>query len=531
MRLTNPKIVGSDQMVAIEKQSAVLGVSTDQLMENAGLNVAVAIKNHVGRIAGLKVLILVGPGNNGSDGLVIARHLKRWGADATVYLTSKRPYIDSKLISARQYGVSIISYVDDPDFLKLYSLLKDCRIVVDSILGTGVSRPLEGRLKDIILAISDWRLKESRNQIMAVDLPTGVDPDSGWADPSSLIADYTFVLGFPKKGLFQFPGADHIGELTILDIGIPSEAVDNQNIDLELLSPGWVGNTLPARPRNSHKGTYGHTLIIAGSRNYVGAAYLSAQAAIRTGSGLVTVASPACVYPILAAKLTEAIHIPLPDNAQGGIDSGAADVIRSSLNQYTALALGCGLGRSEGTREFVEKLLFDAGGLETPLVLDADGLNNICRFQRWWEYLPSNTVLTPHPGEMATLSEIPISSILVDRIGFTRARVEHWNKIVILKGANTIIAAPGLNTFVSPFATSGMASGGTGDVLTGIISSLISQGLTGSLAASCGVYIHGKAGISATHEHGEAGLTATDIIKRLPKVISDLKQANYGVEI
>ena len=156
------------------------------------------------------------------------------------------------MISARQYGVSVISYVDDPDFLKLYSLLKDCRIVVDSILGTGVSRPLEGRLKDIILAISDWRLKESRNQLLAVDLPTGVDPDSGWADPSSLVADYTFVLGFPKKGLFQFPGADHIGKITILDIGIPSEAVDNQNIDLELLSPGWVGNALPARPRNSH---------------------------------------------------------------------------------------------------------------------------------------------------------------------------------------------------------------------------------------------------------------------------------------
>ena len=531
MRVTNLKIVGSAQMVAIEKQSAVLGVSTDQLMEKAGLKVAGALKNHVGRAAGLKVLILVGPGNNGSDGLVIARHLKRWGAAATVYLASKRPQIDSKLISARQYGVPIISHANDPDFLKLSSLLKDCRIVVDSILGTGVSRPLEGRLRDITVVINDWRLKESRNQIIAVDLPTGVDPDSGWADPSSLTADCTFALGFPKKGLLQFPGADHRGKLTVLDIGIPSEAADNQNIDLELLSPGWVGNELPSRPMNSHKGTYGHTLIIAGSRNYVGAAYLSAQAAIRTGSGLVTVASPACVYPILAAKLTEAIHIPLPDNAQGGIDSDAVDVINSNLNRYTALALGCGLGRSEGTREFVERLLFGPSRLEIPLVLDADGLNNICGFQRWWEYLPSDTILTPHPGEMSTLSAIPISSILGDKIGFTQARVELWNKIVILKGAHTIIAAPGLNTFVSPFATSGMASGGTGDVLTGIIASLISQGLTSSLAASCGVFIHGKAGVSATHEHGEAGLTATDILKGLPRIISDLKQANHGVAI
>ena len=221
----------------------------------------------------------------------------------------------------------------------------------------------------------------------------------------------------------------------------------------------------------------------------------------------------------------------MPDNAQGGIDSDAVDVINSNLNRYTALALGCGLGRSEGTREFVERLLFGPSPLEIPLVLDADGLNNICGFQRWWEYLPSDTILTPHPGEMSTLSAIPISSILGDKIGFTQARVELWNKIVILKGAHTIIAAPGLNTFVSPFATSGMASGGTGDVLTGIIASLISQGLTSSLAASCGVFIHGKAGVSATHEHGEAGLTATDILKGLPRIISDLKQANHGVEI
>ena len=523
MQLVNPIIVTSSQMSAIEEKSVKLGISTDQLMENAGLNLAKTLRYQIGGSAGLKVLILVGPGNNGSDGLVMARYLAKWGSQVTVYLTAQRPDIDFKLISALEYGATSISYKDDPDCKKLYSSLKDCRIVVDSILGTGTSRPLEGRLKDIAITINHWRLRRSDNLIVSVDLPTGVNPDSGEADPASLAADYTWSLGFPKRGLFQFPGADYRGKLSVLDIGIPNGAVAGTDVGLQLLSPGWVGNTLPSRPLNSHKGTYGHTLIVAGSKNYIGAAYLSVQAAIRTGSGLVTVASPECIYPILASKLTEAIHMPLPDNAQGGISPEAVDSIRPHLNKYTALALGCGLGTSDGTREFVERLFCERPGLDIPLVLDADGLNNICTVQKWWEYLPSNTVLTPHPGEMERLSGVPVVSILKDKIGFTQARADCWNKIVILKGAHTIISAPDLNTSVSPFANPAMSSGGTGDVLTGIIASLISQGLSGSLAASCGVYMHGQAGVSAADQLGDTGLTATDITNELPKIIKSLR--------
>ena len=531
MQSVNLKIVSSSQMSAIEEKSVQLGISKDQLMENAGLNLARALKLQIGGSAGLKVLILVGPGNNGADGLVMARYLAKWGAHVTVYLTARRPEIDLKLISALEYGVTSISSNDDPDFSKLYLSLKGCCLVVDSILGTGASRPLEGRLKEICITINHWRLRENENQIVAVDLPTGVNPDSGEADFASLDADYTFSLGFPKAGLFQFPGADYRGKLSVLDIGIPGDALDGTDIGLKLLSPKWVGKTLPNRPINSHKGTYGHTLIVAGSKNYIGAAYLSAQAAVRTGSGLVTVASPECIYPILASKLTEAIHIPLPDNVQGGISPEAVDFIRPNLNQYTALALGCGLGTSDGTREFVQKLFCERPGLDIPLVLDADGLNNICRVDRWWEYLPSNTILTPHPGEMSRLSGVPVSSILDDKVDFTQERANYWKKVVILKGAHTIISAPDSNTFVSPFANPAMSSGGTGDVLTGIIASLISQGLSGGLAASCGVYIHGQAGTLVADQFGNAGLTATDITNELPKIIKSLKRIAYSSDV
>ena len=521
-------------MVALEQASERQGVSTDHLMERAGLAVAEAVRSQLRGVAGAKVLVLVGAGNNGADGLVAARHLRRWGAQASIYLATRRPIPDPKMDLALDYGVAVSSSADDPDLAELEGHLHECRLVLDAVLGTGRARPLEGPVKELARRINAWR-SQGRDggrdhQVFALDLPTGLNPDTGQTDPHCIAADHTLALGYPKVGLLTFPGAALVGQLQVLDIGLPPdlELADlelEQGIDLELLSPDWVGGHLPIRPLDSHKGTFGHVLIVAGSRNYVGAAFLAAQAAVRTGAGLVTLATPESVYPILAGKLTEVIHLPLPEDQEGLVLPEAAGLIRSNLSHYDALAVGCGLGQSEGTRQFIERLVLDQPQSPIPLVIDADGLNNLSRLERWWERLAGTTVLTPHPGEMATLVGIPTSEVQRDRIGVARKWADYWKVGLVLKGAHTVVAHPSQAVRVSPFANPGLASGGTGDVLTGILASLMAQGLSASLAAGCGVYLHGQAGVYAVEGVGEAGLTATDLVQRLPQTIERLRNS------
>ena len=525
MPSANLKIVTAAQMVALEQASERQGVSTGRLMENAGLAVAEAIRNQLGGIAGVQVLVLVGPGNNGADGLVVARHLRRWGAQASVYLATRRPTPDPKMELALEYGVAVFSLSNDPEVVELEGLLRGCRLVLDAVLGTGKARPLEGPVKELARRINAWRI-ESRgrdHQVFALDLPTGLNSDTGQTDPNCIAASQTLALGFPKVGLLTFPGAQLAGQLRVLDIGLPPGLDPEAGIDLELLSPDWVGEHLPVRPLDSHKGTFGHALIVAGSRNYVGAAFLAAQAAVRTGAGLVTLATPESVYPIAAGKLTEVIHLPLPEDPDGLVHPDAAELIRANLSHYDVLAVGCGLGQSEGTQKFMERLVLDQPQLSLPLVIDADGLNNLSRLENWWQRLPGITVLTPHPGEMATLTGAPTAEIQRDRIGAARKWADYWKVALVLKGAHTAVAHLDQAVRVSPFANPGLASGGTGDVLTGIIAALMAQGLSGGLAASCGVYLHGQAGAGAVLDVGEAGLTATDLIQQLPQTMGRLR--------
>ena len=528
MPATNLKIVTAAQMVALEQASERQGVSTDRLMENAGLAVAEAVRNQLGGVAGAKVLVLVGPGNNGADGLVAARHLRRWGAQASIYLATRRPTPDPKMELALEYGVAVFSSANDPELADLEGQLHGCRLVLDAVLGTGRARPLEGAVKELARRINAWRSqgrnqgRDRNHQVFALDLPTGLNSDTGQTDPNCFAADQTLALGFPKLGLLTFPGAELVGQLRVLDIDLAPDLEPEQGIDLELLSPDWIGGHLPVRPLDSHKGTFGHALIVAGSRSYVGAAFLAAQAAVRAGAGLVTLATPESVYPIAAGKLTEVIHLPLPEDQEGLVRPEAARLIRSNLSRYDALAVGCGLGQSKGTRQFMEQLVLDQPQLPIPLVIDADGLNNLSRLEGWWERLAATTVLTPHPGEMATLVGAPTSEIQRDRIGAARKWADYWKVGLVLKGAHTVVAHPSQAVRVSPFANPGLASGGTGDVLTGIIASLMAQGLSADLAASCGVYLHGQAGADAVLDVGEAGLTATDLVQRLPQTIGRL---------
>ena len=517
------KVVTVGQMVDLEQAAVRHGVSLDTLMENAGLAVAEAARNEMDGAAGKLVLVLVGPGNNGADGLVAARHLSRWGAQVTGYLVTGRPEPDPKMEPALEYGVTITGVDQDPELTTLGRLIGRCHLVIDAILGTGKSRPLSGTVKAVASRLEFCRRDLSRPVLMALDLTTGLNPDTGEVDPACPKMDVTVALGYPKAGLLGFPGAEHTGSLQVADIGIPPGLAEEVEIDLELMTPDWVGEQLPIRPSHSHKGTFGHTLVVAGSRNYVGAAYLAAQASVRTGAGLTTLASPSSVYSIAASKLTEAIHLPLPEDSEGRIHPGGSHVIKGTLDRYDVMLAGCGMGCSQGTKDFLEQLLLREHPPELPMVIDADGLNNLSQMREWWRRLRGPVVLTPHPGEMATLTGTSTPEVQRDRISSARRWSRYWNVTVVLKGAHTLVSDSDGLVRISPFANPGLASGGTGDVLTGIIAGLVAQGLSPSVAASCGVYIHGQAGEAVRHRIGDTGSIASDLIKRLPGTIRDLK--------
>ena len=517
------KVVTAAQMATLELASQRCGVTTDTLMENAGLAVAEATRRLLGNLAGSRVLILVGPGNNGADGLVTARHLRRWGAKVATYVVVGRPSRDPKMDLAREYDVEVISSSDYSGMQRLTQLLGRARVVIDAVLGTGRVRPLEGGVKEVMLCLTACKSGPNRPLIIALDLPTGLNADSGEVDPACPEADVTVALGRPKIGLLTFPGAARVGRLEVADIGLPSDLEEDAELTLELLTPEWVRHRLPSRPLDSHKGSFGHALVVAGSRNYVGAAYLASLAATRVGAGLVSLATPCSVYKIAASKLTEVIHLPLPEDGEGRVHPDGAGLILNSLDRYNAMLLGCGLGWSSGTADFVERLLLNDGPT-VPTVIDADGLNNLSCLPEWWRRLGGATAVTPHPGEMATLAGISTSDVQKDRIEIARRWATCWNVAVTLKGAHTVISQPDGLVRISPFSNPGLASGGTGDVLSGIIVGLMAQGLSPGDANCCGVYLHGLAAEEVREKLGATGSVASDLIGELPVIIDRLRR-------
>ncbi len=510
------KIVTPAEMAELEQGSDAFGISTDDLMETAGLAIAREIRKTLGGIAGRRVLALIGPGNNGGDGLVAARHLAQWGASVTVYLTTDRPEDDSKLQLALSEGVRPINVYNDAALKEIERCLASANVMVDAVLGTGRSRPISGPLADVMQRVSsNARMsRKKRPLFIAVDVPTGVDAASGNADPLTPTADITLALGFPKTGHFEFPAANFIGTLKTLDIGIPPQL--SEYISLELITPRWVRGHLPPRPKDGHKGTYGHALIIGGCANYPGAPSLAAGAALRSGPGLVTLAVPRSIHG-MASKLTEAIQLPLPDNGVGSLHTQALAALSDALAGYNSIAIGCGMGRSEPAKRFLEEFLLSANAPKRSLLIDADALNILAEIPDWWKRIPQPTILTPHPGEMSRLTGLSTREIQSRRVETAREYVRKWGHVVILKGAHTVVAQPEGPCRVSPFANPLLSVGGTGDVLSGIITGLLAQGMTPADAAACGVYLHGAAAESLRPAFGDRGATATDIINALPK--------------
>jgi NAD(P)H-hydrate epimerase len=354
--------------------------------------------------------------------------------------------------------------------------------------------------------------------VVAVDGPTGLDYDSGALDERAIPADLTVTFAYPKVGHFRFPGARALGELVVADIGTdPALAAD---VILEAVTPEMVRDWLPSRPPDAHKGTFGKALVVAGSINYTGAAYLSGTAATRAGAGLVTVALPAAIHTAVASHLAEATYLPLP-HERGFVAAEAVPVVAEQLASYDALLLGPGLGQEQGTRAFIDALLKNGEPLP-PLTIDADGLNALAKMADWAERLPRGTILTPHPGEMARLLGGSIKQVQADRVASARDQATAWGQVVVLKGAYTIVAGPDGRMAIEPFANPGLATAGTGDVLAGTIVGLRAQGLGAFESAVAGAYLHGLAGELARGKKGTAGMVAGDVLAHLPQALQHI---------
>jgi NAD(P)H-hydrate epimerase len=525
------KLVTVNEMHRIEATSDAQGHTYAAMMERAGSAVAHVIQSRLD-VRGLAILVLVGPGNNGGDGLVAARHLHDAGALVVVWML--KPREDGHIAALRERGVMII----EPDD-RLRPWLAGSEVIVDALLGTGTARPISGDLAHLLdnvklmlsirrsdpgLVDPAWpsslpmRPQRSAKEweevlplVVAVDGPTGLNYDTGEIDPLTLPADISVTFAFPKIGHTRFPGADVCGELIVADIGTAPQLA--QEIDRELADPVLIRSLLPARPRDAHKGTFGKVLIVSGSTLYTGAPVLAAEAAYRSGAGLVTLATPQSIHAIIASKINEATFLPLPDQ-DGALNAAAFDQARDAILNYTATLIGPGL--TVDARPFIEQLLARGVG-QSAVVLDADALNILAQIDQWWTHVPSPAILTPHPGEMARLTQLSMKEIEANR---EKAAIEYagrWGHVVVLKGAFTVIAAPDGQSILLPFANPALATAGSGDVLAGTIVGLRAQGLPAYEAALCGAYLHGAAGEIASRDIGTAGTLAGDLLMRLPR--------------
>lgn len=515
------KLVTAAQMRELEAAAVAAGSSEAQLMEEAGLAVAQEAWMLLGSLEGRKIVVLAGPGNNGGDGLVAARHLFDWGAELLVYLP-RWHRVEERLDELRQRDIPLLDGREDPGLGQLEAVLGAADLVIDALLGIGQQRPLDDGEP---IAIALEKLGAAREgfqppKLVAVDLPTGMDADSGAIDPRTVTPDITVTFGLPKVGMYQAPASSHLGKVQVIDIGIPKAAMDA--VGLELLTTRWVRAHLPKRPEDANKGTFGKVLVVGGSSRYLGAVQLAATAAYRAGAGLVTIACPESIVAAVAPAIAEAIWLPQPAADDGGLSEGAATGLRNTWPEYSAVVFGPGLGNTENTRALTWAALPDLADVENGTVIDADALNAIAGLDDGPDRVPANAVMTPHPGEMARLMRTTVADVQRRRLEIAKEAAAKYGCTVVLKGAHSVIAAPGGAACLNPFANPLLATAGSGDVLSGMIGAYLAQGLAPFEAACMGVYLHGAAGEALKDEYGEAGLLAGEIAGRLPRVVKDV---------
>lgn len=515
------KLVKAAEMQDIDHRAvSEFGIPSLVLMENAGRWTADMVKELLGCVEGKKVIILAGRGNNGGDGLVAARHLINNGAMPITFLlgASEQLSPDSQI----NFGIlqkmtnEIYPLTEESHCEKLIWELLDGDIIIDAIYGIGFKGGFSDFETGVVKLINHVKLPA-----LSVDIPSGVDADSGNVRGEAVKAAATVTFALPKPGLILEPGRDYAGKLTIADISIPKSLLENQHLHTNLITENMAADWLGLRETNAHKGTYGHALLIGGSTGLSGAILLASQGAIKSGAGLVSAALPESLVPVFDAVSREVMSIPLIETLQGAVALEALPAIENILGTASVCAVGPGLSRYKEANAILRFILERAG---IPVVIDADGLNALEGDINIIKQRQVPVVLTPHPGEMARMTGRTIEEIQADRIRHAVNYAREWGATVVLKGNKTIVASPDGEAYVNITGNPGMATAGSGDVLCGIITGLISQGINPVKASVVGVYIHGLSGDHAVAAKGQRGLVAGDLLDFLPPVMAQFEK-------
>jgi NAD(P)H-hydrate epimerase len=419
-------------------------------------------------------------------------------------------------------GLQVLEVPDERAWQSHGSLLEQCDYVIDGIFGTGLNAPVRGFYAQVIRDVN-----RAKPPVMAVDIPSGLNADTGQIMGDAVKAELTVTFGFPKIGQVLFPGAKIVGRLTRIDIGIPNAAAETVPAGYHLVEPDDFSHLFTGDRPDIHKGNRGHLLVLAGSTGKTGAAAMTAIGALRAGAGLVTVGVPKSLNAILESKLTEAMTAPLPETDEGTLSLAAEKTIQELMEGKTALALGPGLSTHEETTALVRRIV---GHCPLPMVIDADGLNALSGHLEALVPAQGRTILTPHPGEMARLSGMSIAEIQADRIGTVVQFVADHGCCLVLKGARSLIAEPGGAVFVNPTGNPALASGGTGDVLTGLVAGFAARGWPPAKAAVCGAYLHGLAADFLSEDLGEFGLLAGELLEVIPSLTAALGRGEWPLE-
>jgi NAD(P)H-hydrate epimerase len=520
------RVLNAAQMREADRRTIEeIGIPSLVLMENAGRQVVAAMEAVHGDLQEHSVAVLCGRGNNGGDGFVVARTLLQRGVDVSVFVIGSvadvRGDARTNLEILGRVGLTAVEVADSQAWELHFSEVSECTLIVDAMFGTGLNAPLTGLLETVVADVN-----QSGIPVVAIDLPSGLSADSHEPIGDSIVAGTTITLAAPKLSLVLPPAETRAGDIVIADIGIPMEVIESvDGPRVELLTRGSMRGLVPPREADTHKGDYGRVTIVAGSLGKTGAAHLAATGALRSGAGLLTVATPSRCLPIVAAMAPEYMTLPLDDNPDG-LDPDGVDELLSAAQDV--VAIGPGLGQGSGTRAFVHAVVDRA---TVPLVVDADGLN---AFTGQPDLLAGrnerDVIITPHPGEMARLVGMTTEEVQANRLEVARTFATTHRVYVVLKGHRTLIATPDGSVFINPTGNPGMATGGTGDVLCGMIAGWLAQLLDAEAACKVAVYLHGMAGDLAQADEGEVSMTASDLAAHIGDAILELTARRKVVE-
>ena len=515
------RVVYPDEMKALDGAAIEGGIPSLDLMERAGRSLAEQARDILSLCTGRKIAVIAAKGNNGGDGLVAARYLESWGAELKVHLIGGEEELTPDSSENHRRFIDAGGEVVKADAALLQRELPAVDLIIDALFGVGFRGRAEGIYGEVISAMNG-----SGVPIIAVDIPSGVEADTGAVLGPAVEARRTVTFAWPKTGLYLFPGAEKVGELVVADIGIPEELVDGiVESDIHTIESRHIAAMLPHRSPHAHKGMCGRVLVVAGSVGLTGAAALCSCSDLRSGAGVVTLGIPASLNPIMEVKLTEVMTLLLPEDREGTLGGGAVDKVLEAMESHDALALGPGLGMAPATRDVVTGLL---ERVEKPVVLDADGIN-AAAIEPWsLTDRDHPTVITPHPGELGRLLGKEAREIQAARLDSALEAARRMGCVTVLKGANTLVAAADGKVYFNPLILPGLATAGSGDVLTGCTAVLCAQGLGPLQAALCGVFIHGKAAELASHLVGPVGMVAGDVISNLPLAIAGLMREGEG---